>query len=147
MALTYPGTPPDLEEVPGTMNPLAPDDQGLRTITIAHYVHQHGGAGHYNPIFQQDKSELGLEEKDIVDDEESPDSGANERVKSSETVAISTNDDAEEVGATERVSATKVELPLVASATMDIEGEVEEEENPDGRREANGKKAGYGPLR
>jgi hypothetical protein len=30
---------------------------------------------------------------------------------------------------------------------MDIEGEVEEEENPDGRRKANGKEGGYGPLR
>jgi hypothetical protein len=47
MALVYPGTPPNLEEVPGTMNSLASDAQGLRTITIAHYVHQHGGAGHY----------------------------------------------------------------------------------------------------
>jgi hypothetical protein len=75
MTLTYPGTPPDLEEVPGTMQSLASDAQGLRTIIIAHYVHKHDGAGHYNPIFQQDKSELGQEEMDIVGEEESPDSG------------------------------------------------------------------------
>jgi hypothetical protein len=79
MALTYPGTPPNLEEVPGTLKSLASDAQDLRTITIAHYVHQHGGAGHYNPIFQQGKSELGLEEIDTVVDVESPDSGGNEQ--------------------------------------------------------------------
>jgi hypothetical protein len=141
MALTYPGTPPNLEEAPGTLNSLASDAQDLRTITIAHYVHQHGGAGHYNPIFQQDKSELGLEEMDTVDDEENPDSGSNEQGKKSEPVAISVIGDVEEAkshdhrrnsGETERAAATiewktgpqqpqMVELPLVASATMDIE--------------------------
>jgi hypothetical protein len=89
MALTYPGTPPNLEEVPGTLNSLASDAQDLRTITIAHYVHQHGGAGHYNPIFQQDRSELGLEEVDTVVDAGSPDSGGNEQGSNSEPIATS----------------------------------------------------------
>jgi hypothetical protein len=40
-----------------------------------------------------------------------------------------------------------VELPLVVSATMDIEEEVEEGENPDGRREANEKDGGDGLMR
>jgi hypothetical protein len=39
-----------------------------------------------------------------------------------------------------------VELPLVVSATMDIEEEVEEGENPDGRREANEKDGGDGLM-
>jgi hypothetical protein len=152
MALTYPGTPPNLEEVPGTLNSLASNAQDLRTITIAHYVHQHGGAGHYNPIFQQDKSEFDLEEIDIVSDEGSPDSGGNEQVKSGET-STSTIDDAGEEGANKRAAATgpqqpqKAELPSVALAIMDIEGKVEEEENPDGRREANEKDGGDGLIR
>jgi hypothetical protein len=166
MALTYPGTPPNLEEAPGTLNSLASDAQDLRTITIAHYVHQHGGAGHYNPIFQQDKS-VGLEEMDTVVDVESPDSGGNEQGNNSEPVATSVIGDVEGArshdhrrnsGATERAAATiecktgpqqlqMVELPLVVSATMDIEEEVEEGENPDGRREANEKDGGDGLMR
>ncbi len=67
MTLTYPGTPPDLEEGSGTSNSLGSDDQGLRTITIAHYVGQYGGAGHYNPIIQQDKEDYRLEETDIFE--------------------------------------------------------------------------------
>ncbi len=93
-----------------------------------------------------------------MDDEKSPDSGGNEQVKNSEPVAISTIDDAEEGGAIERAAATtecktgpqqpqRVELPLAVSAIMDIEGEVEEEENPDDRRETNGNEVGDGPLR
>jgi hypothetical protein len=35
-----------------------------------------------------------------------------------------------------------VELPLVPSATMDIEEEVEDKENPDGKRDAYGKTVG-----
>jgi hypothetical protein len=153
MALTYPGTPSDPEEAPGTMNLLAPDAPDLRTITIAHYVHQHGGAGHYNPIFQQDRSELGLEEVDTVVDEGSPDSRGNEQGNNSEPIATSAIGDEkgarshnhrQNSGASERAAAT---MPLVAPATMEMEQEVEEGENPDGRREANGKESGYGLLR
>jgi hypothetical protein len=139
MALTYPGTPTDLEEDPGTLNSLAGDASGHRTITIAHYVHQHGGAGHYNPIFQQNKSDCSIEEMDtVVDDEESSDSGSDELGKNSEPVATWANSEP---------AATSVERPLVASATMDIEGEVEDVENPDGRRDARGKAVGNETLR
>jgi hypothetical protein len=133
MALTYPGTPPDLEEDPGTLNPLAVDAPGLRTITIAHYIYQHGGAGHYNPIFQQNKSDYSVEEMDTVDEEKSPDSGSDEHGESIEPVATSANSEP---------VATLVELTLVSSATMDIEEEVEDQENPDGRRDAYGKAVG-----
>jgi hypothetical protein len=138
MALTYPGTPPDLEEDPGTLNPLASDDQGLRTITIAHYVHHHDGAGHYNPIFQQNRSDCSVEEMETVDDEESPDSGSDAHGKSSEPIATST---------TSESVVSSVELPLVAPVTMDIEGEVEDEDNPDDRRDAHGQEVGVGRLR
>jgi hypothetical protein len=76
MTLTYPGTPPiDLEESLGTSNSLGSDDQGLRTITITHYVCQYGGAGHYNPIIQR-----------AVDDEESPNPVSNTHWKDDEDV-------------------------------------------------------------
>ena len=109
MALTYPGTPPDLEEGSGTSNSLGSDDQGLRTITIAHYVCQHGGAGHYNPIIHQDKEDYSLEETDIfevVDDEESPNPESNAHWKDDEEA-----------------------IPIVTSPTMDTE----EPESPDQR--------------
>ena len=62
MTITYPGAPPiDCDEGPGNSDQLGMDDQGLQTITIAHYVHQHGGAGHYNPIIQQDENMDSLE--------------------------------------------------------------------------------------
>jgi hypothetical protein len=153
MALTYPGIPPNLEEVPGTLNSLASDAQDLRTITIAHYVHQHAGAGHYNPIFQQDRSELGLEEMDTVVDVESPDSGGNEQGSNSEPIVPSAigdekgarrHDHRRNSGAPERAAAT---MPLVAPTTMDMEQGVEEGENPDGKREANGKDGWDGLMR
>ena len=109
MTLTYPGTPPDLEEGSGTSNSLGSDDQGLRTITIAHYVCQHGGAGHYNPIIHQDKEDYSLEETDIfevVDDEESPNPESNTHWKDDEEA-----------------------IPIVTSPTMDTE----EPESPDQR--------------
>ena len=109
MTLTYPGTPPDLEEGSGTSNSLGSDDQGLRTITIAHYVCQHGGAGHYNPIIHQDKEDYSLEETDIfevVDDEESPNPESNAHWKDDEEA-----------------------IPIVTSPTMDTE----EPESPDQR--------------
>jgi hypothetical protein len=88
MALTYPGTPPiDPEESLGTSNSLGSDDQGLRTITIAHYVCQYGGAGHYNPIIQQDDEDYSIEETDIpevVNDDESSNSGSNTDRKNNE---------------------------------------------------------------
>jgi hypothetical protein len=149
------------------MNSPASDAPGLRTITIAHYVHQHGGAGHYNPIFQRDESELGLEDMDTVDDEEDPDSGSNEQGKNSEPAVISLSGDIEEAknqdyrhnrGANERAAVTiesktgpqqlpTVEVPLVASVITDIEEGSNEGEHPNGRREANGKDVGVGLLR
>ncbi len=92
---SYPGTPLDPGEVPDTLNSPESDAQGLRTITIAHYTCQHGGAGHYNPIFQQKKDDDSLEEMDTVDNEESPDSGSHELGESSEPVATSAIRDAE----------------------------------------------------
>ena len=88
MTLTYPGTPPiDLEEDLGTSNSLGSDDPGLRTIIIAHYVCQYGGAGHYNPIIQQDDEDYSIEETDIpevVNDDESSNSGSNTDRKNNE---------------------------------------------------------------
>jgi hypothetical protein len=153
MALVYPGTPPNLEEIPDIMNAPASDAQDLRTITIAHYVHQHEGAGHYNPIFHQDESELGLEDMDTVDDEEDPDSGRNEQGQNSEPAAISVSGDIEEAksqdyrrnsGANERAVETMesktgpqqlqmAEGPLVTSVIMDIEEGSKEEEHLNGR--------------
>ncbi len=86
-------------------------------------------------------------------DEESPDSGGNEQGSNSEPIATSVIGDEEGArshdhrhnnGATERAAAT---MPLAASTTMDIEEEVEEGENPDCRREANGKDGGDGLMR
>jgi hypothetical protein len=79
MSLIYPGTPPiDTDEGLGNLNPPGLDDQGLQ-ITIAHYVDQHGGEGHYNPIIQQDEKIDSLEETDIpegVEDDERSHSGS-----------------------------------------------------------------------
>jgi hypothetical protein len=121
----------------------------------------------YNPIFQRDESELGLEDMDTVDDEEDPDSGSNEQGKNSEPAAISVSGDIEEAksqdcrrnsGANEKAAATiesktgpqqlqMVEVTLVASVITDIEEGSKEGEHPDGRREVNGKDVGDGPLR
>ncbi len=114
--LTYPGTSPDFEEGLGTSNSPGSDNRGPRTITIAHYVHQYGASGHYNPIIQKDKEDCSVEETDIVevvDDEESPDPGSNAYGKDGEDG-----------------------MSLATSSTMDTE----ESESPD-RTVSNGSKA------
>ena len=68
MSISYPGIlPSDYEEEPGNSNQSEMNDQELQTITIAHYVHQHGGAGHYNPIIQSDENMDSPEGMDISD--------------------------------------------------------------------------------
>ena len=68
MSISYPGIlPSDYEEETGNPDHFEMDDQELQTITIAHYVHQHGGAGHYNPIIQSDENMDSPEGMDISD--------------------------------------------------------------------------------
>ncbi len=57
------------------------------TIILAHYVCQYGEAAHYNPIIQQDEEDYSIEETDIpevVDDDESSNSGSNTDRKDNE---------------------------------------------------------------
>ena len=89
MTLIYPGTLPikNIGEGLGDSDPSGMDEPRPQTITIDHYVHQHGGVGHYNPIIPQD------EETDILEEIDVPEMEDDDERSNSES-SISPRDDA-----------------------------------------------------